>query len=193
MIRAAIAAATWFVAALALTALLRGVVQVGAVGGYCASGGPFVPAVECPDGAPARILLGGFGIAAAIIANLALAKGVGPDLMAVGLPTVFGALAAVFLLGAFAPIRVDVLLPGLAFVAIAVGALVLARGNGVLRALVGSRLPDGRAPDLRGRPLYQRNLPAATEVVTLTPGAALGGAALGVVPGAFGVATGLLL
>lgn len=197
MRRAAFAAVSWLLAGFGAVAIITGVLAVGAVGGYCASGGPFIPRVECPENAGAAILLGAVSFAAAVIINIALARGFGPDLPALGIPLLFAILGALFLGGAFTPgeLRLDLAIPGIAMVAMAVGFAFLARDGGLARMLVGSRFPSGEetVDHRRPQPVFHRGLPRPADGRRLRPGQSLLLALCGMVPLAVGVLVGLLL
>lgn len=191
-IRAAVAAITWLIAGLSFAELVKGVVAVGEVGGYCRDGGAILSTVPCPDGAGVRIFLGAIGFAAAVIANIALTSGVGPDLPAFVFPGLFAVIGILFLLGAFAPLRWTWILVGVAsFVACGV-MLWLNRESGWLRLAIGSRMLDGTPIAHRNRALYHRSVPHPGSGRP-TAGQAAALAALGFVPFAAGIAGGVLL
>lgn len=62
-----------------ITLVFLGMRAVMDIGGACATGGPYVPAVECPEGVPLAMLLGIFGgMASAALATVAGARIQGP-------------------------------------------------------------------------------------------------------------------
>jgi hypothetical protein len=62
-----------------ITLVFLGMRAVMEIGGACATGGPYVPAVECPEGVPAVTLIGVFGgLAGAFLATACGARIPGP-------------------------------------------------------------------------------------------------------------------
>lgn len=191
-IRLIAAGITWLIAGVALAELVRGIVAVGQVGGYCREGGAVIAAIACPDGAPERIVFGGLGIAAAVILNVALAQGLGPDLPAVLFPGVFFVLGLLFLLGGFTPVRFDLVFPGVVFVVVGCVMLFLNRQSGWGRVAIGSRLQDGTAIARSAKAMYHRSVPYPGERAA-TSGEAAGLALLGWGPFFAGVLAGVLV
>lgn len=70
------------------------------LGGYCASGGPYVIETECPEAVVVFAPLGIFGMMAAVGVALAIARGFGVSLIAWAWPILFVGLGAQFILGA---------------------------------------------------------------------------------------------
>jgi hypothetical protein len=89
------AALSWLIYTLSITLLVDAVFGVLAVGGFCASGGPYVIAHQCPDNsgfAP----LGIFGAVIAVAISIFLAQGFGTPLVTWAWPFLFGVLGVVF-------------------------------------------------------------------------------------------------
>jgi len=90
------ASVSWFLFSAGLTALLLASFDVLAIGGSCASGGPYEIAVECPNSAglaPLGIFAGLAGVAVALF----FAQGFGTSLVDLAWPILFGLLGAAFL------------------------------------------------------------------------------------------------
>jgi len=91
-------AIAWFSASAAVTLLAAVMLTLMAVGGSCASGGPYEIAVECPDNAylaPVSIVGGLIGV----FAGLILAGGFGVSVLGFGWLALFGGLGSIFLAG----------------------------------------------------------------------------------------------
>lgn len=89
-------ALSWFLFALSFTVLLDSVFSVMAIGGNCASGGPYVIAHQCPDNtafAPLGVVGGLIAVGIAIY----LAQGFGTPLATWAWPILFGVLGGLFL------------------------------------------------------------------------------------------------
>jgi len=91
-------AIAWFSVSAAVTLLAAAMLSLMAVGGSCASGGPYEIAVECPDNAylaPVSIVGGLIGV----LAGLMLAGGFGVSVLGFGWLALFGGLGSIFLAG----------------------------------------------------------------------------------------------
>ena len=98
LLRVAGSAASWFGFVLSFTLLFQVSFSVMALGGSCASGGPYEIAVECPDNAylaPLSIVGGLIGV----FAGLILAGGFGVSVLGFGWLALFGGLGSIFLAG----------------------------------------------------------------------------------------------
>lgn len=151
--RLAGAVLSWIVFAFFFTGLYLSLGVVLGLGGSCASGGPYVVAVECPSSVVVFAPLGIFGMFLGVGISLALAKGFGVSLVAWGWPILFVGLGIQFLLGGGAgqgwAVNIGVgilfLAMGLAPVWYFVSAKALAATLLGTRNLAGERFPfDGR-------------------------------------------------
>ena len=140
------AAGSWFLFAACFTLLFQGAVVVIALGGSCASGGPYEIAVECPDNVAAFVPLSIFGGLIAVGIALFLANGFGTPLapwawaiLFVGLSVAFAWGGGVVGWGIFALFAVMGAVP-----------LVIELRANPLRTFVGSRSVRGEAFAFRG-------------------------------------------
>jgi len=90
------ASVSWFLFTLSLMLLVLAMFDVMAIGGSCASGGPYEIAVECPDSAGLAPLAIFGGLGATAIA-LFLSQGFGTSLVDLAWPLLFGALGGMFI------------------------------------------------------------------------------------------------
>jgi hypothetical protein len=91
-------AIAWFSVSAAVSLLAAAMLSLMAVGGSCASGGPYEIAVECPDNAylaPVSIVGGLIGV----FAGLIIAGGFGVSVVGFGWLALFGGLGSIFLAG----------------------------------------------------------------------------------------------
>lgn len=91
-------AGSWLVFGFSFTAFVLAMFAVLGVGGTCASGGPYVIAVECPDGAGFFSVLGVYGGLGALFLALVVAREFGTRLVALAWPILFVTLGAVFVI-----------------------------------------------------------------------------------------------
>ena len=108
-------AITWFSVSSAIILLASALLSVMAVGGSCASGGPYEIAVECPDNAwlaPVSIIGGLIGI----FTGLVIAGGFGVSVVGFGWLALFGGLGSIFLAGFFVAGDTTGLIVGIVFV-----------------------------------------------------------------------------
>lgn len=155
------AAASWLLFCFFLTGLLLLAGTVIAMGGSCASGGPFVSARPCPGSALLFVPFGVLGMFVAVGLSVALARDFAAPLYAWAWPALFTGLGVVFLLGALAGFGIvsNLVVAALAF-AMGLGPAVPAlRGGGWRTLLVGSRSVRGElfeGPEPRSRMLRPR-------------------------------------
>lgn len=90
-------AASWFLFALCFTLLFQVSSTVMGLGGFCANGGPYVIAVECPANVAAFAPLSIFGGLAAVAISAFFAQGFGTPLVTWAWPTLFCGLGLAFL------------------------------------------------------------------------------------------------
>lgn len=185
------AAGSWFLFAASFTLLFQGAVVVIALGGSCASGGPYEIAVECPDNVAAFVplsILGGF---IAVGLALMLAGGFGTPLAPWSWAILFVGLSLAFAWGGgvvgwtiFALFAVMGAVP-----------LVLELRANPLRTFLGSRTVRGEAfafRDNERRAIMSYSAPREG-VVAPNAGHLLVGIGIPVVAAALGVVTGLAI
>lgn len=130
--------ASWFLFALCMTLLVQGFFGLMAIGGSCASGGPYVIETECPDAVAIFMPLSIFGGLAAVAIALIFAQGFGTSLLDVAWPILFGSLGAGFLTAFFATGDAVGLIIGGMFEIMAVIPLILALRVSVQRVFLGA-------------------------------------------------------
>jgi hypothetical protein len=108
------------------------------LGGYCASGGPYVIETECPDAVVATTPLSIFGGLAAVALGAFLSRGFGTPLVSWAWPVLFVGLGAAFLISSAQPGGITFLIIGVLFVAMGLVPLVLEVRASVRNLLLGT-------------------------------------------------------
>ncbi len=125
LVRVVGSAGSWFLFSLSFSLLIQVSLAVMALGGSCASGGPYEIAVECPDNVAAFAPLSIFGGLIAVGISIFLAQGFGTPLATWGWPILFVGLGSVFMLAfIFAQDPVGLIL-GVLFIAMGLVPIVL--------------------------------------------------------------------
>ncbi|WP_314501815.1 hypothetical protein [uncultured Microbacterium sp.] len=145
-------AVSWLLFTVCFTLLFQVSAVVMGLGGFCASGGPYVIETQCPDAVVVFAPLSIFGglIAAAIA--LFFARGFGTPLVIWAWPILFVGLGIDFLLAAIVPGGLANLIVGIVFVAMGMAPLLLVWRVGAARLLIGTTdahdrpFLDGRGP-----------------------------------------------
>lgn len=130
-------AGSWFLFALCFTLLFLVSTTVMGLGGFCASGGPYVIAVECPDNVVAYAPLSIFGGLAAVAIGVFLAQGFGTPLVSWAWPILFCGLGLAFLSEFFGTGDPTGLIIGLMFEIMGVVPLILELRGSVQRVFLG--------------------------------------------------------
>jgi len=118
-------AASWLLFSFCFTLLYLGSAVVMGLGGFCASGGPYVIETECPDSVVATVPLSIFGGLAAVAIGVIFARGFGLPLISWAWPILFVGLGAAFLIASAQPGGITFLIIGVLFVAMGLFPLVL--------------------------------------------------------------------
>jgi hypothetical protein len=129
---------SWLLYSLCFTLLYMGSATVMGLGGFCASGGPYVIQTECPDAVVAFVPLSIFGGLAAVAIGALFAQGFGTPLLAWAWPILFVGLGAAFLISSAQPGAITFLIVGIMFVAMGVVPLVLEFRVSPQRVFLGS-------------------------------------------------------
>lgn len=136
-------AVSWFGFALSFTLLFQVSFSVMALGGSCASGGPYEIAVQCPDSvaafAPGSIFMGLFAVAIAMF----FARGFGTPLTTWAWPILFCGLGGMFLAAFFGAGEVVGLIIGLMFEVMGLVPLLLEFRGSPQRVFLGQRAANG--------------------------------------------------
>jgi hypothetical protein len=143
---------SWLLFTVCFTLLYQVSAIVMGLGGFCASGGPYVIETECPDAVVIFAPLSIFGgmIAAAI--GLFFARGFGTPLVIWAWPILFVGLGLDFLLASFVPGGIANLIVAIVFIVMGLVPLVIALRVGATRLLIGTTnaydrpFRDGRGP-----------------------------------------------
>jgi hypothetical protein len=146
----------WLLFGYCFTLFLISLLQVVAIGGTCATGGPYVIAVQCPEDNAFFSLLGVYGsLAAVLVFGVFLARDFGTRIVALAWPILFLILGGLFLVGGGAAIAaggthaaadggIAFLLIGVLFVVMALVPVVLeVHAGGWQRQFLGARRLDG--------------------------------------------------
>lgn len=188
-VRVAGSALGWFVFVLSFTLLFQVSFSVMALGGSCASGGPYEIAVECPDAvalfAPVSIFMG----LAGVFAGLYLSQGFGTPLQTWAWPILFCGLGAAFLYAFFASGDPVGLIIGLMFEIMGVVPLIIEFRGSLQRVFIGIRTAAGNrfyeGPRARrsmlspGEPNPEGSAPPTAGDVLLALAIAIGAGVLG--------------
>jgi hypothetical protein len=118
-------AASWLLFSFCFALLYLGSSVVMGLGGYCASGGPYVIETECPDIVAVSLPLSIFGGLAAVGIGIYFARGFGMPLVSWAWPVLFVGLGAAFLIASAQPGGIVFLIIGVLFVVMGVVPLVL--------------------------------------------------------------------
>ena len=136
-------AAGWFLFVLSFTLLFQVTFSVMALGGSCASGGPYEIAVECPDAVALFAPLSIFGGLIAVGLNAFLARGFATPLATWAWPILFCGLGGAFLAAFFGTGDIVGLILGLVFEIMGLVPLVLEIRASAQRVLLGQNALDG--------------------------------------------------
>ncbi|MBN9605684.1 MAG: hypothetical protein J0G30_03640 [Actinomycetales bacterium] len=115
--RVAGAIVSWAAFAFCFALLYQSAAVVMGLGGFCASGGPYEIAVECPDAVAAAAPLSIFGGFIAVGLSLLFARGFGMPLVAWAWPILFLGLGIAFLIAGVPVLAWGFLVPGVLFIA----------------------------------------------------------------------------
>jgi hypothetical protein len=145
-------AVSWLLFVLCFTLLHQVSAVVMGLGGFCASGGPYVIETECPEAVVLFAPLSIFGglIAAAI--GLFFARGFGTPLVIWAWPILFVGLGLDFLFASFVPGGVTYLIIAILFIVMGLVPFVIVLRVGAARLMIGTTnardrpFRDGRGP-----------------------------------------------
>ena len=149
IIRALGSLSSWFLFAFCFSLLYLTSITVTALGGYCASGGPYVIEVECPANVVAFTPLSIFGGMFAVLLALVLAQGFGVPLIVWAWPILFVGLGWTFLQSFINYGDITGIIIGVMFVIMGLAPLALAIRAGWRSTLIGTINIRGEAFDRR--------------------------------------------
>lgn len=141
--RVAGSAVSWFLFVLSFSLLFQVSTSVLALGGYCASGGPYEIAVECPEAVAGFAPLSIFGGLIAVGIGAFFTRGFGTPLTSWAWPVLFCGLGAAFLAGFFTAGDITGLIIGVVFEIMGLAPFLLELRASPQRLLIGQRAADG--------------------------------------------------
>jgi hypothetical protein len=130
---------SWFGFTFCFTLLYLGSAVVMGLGGYCASGGPYVIETECPDAVVAVVPLSIWGGLLAVAIGAIFARGFGTPVVSWAWPTLFIGLGTAFLIASTQPGGITFLIIGIMFVIMGAVPLVLEVRASIPNLLIGTR------------------------------------------------------
>lgn len=186
------AALSWFMFTFSFTTLYLTALTVLSLGGYCASGGPYEIAVQCPDSVLAFTPWNIFGGLIAVAISAFLAQGFGTPLIVWAWPILFVGLSIPFFVSVSYGIWVNLFI-GVMFVVMGLGPVWLfLKGGAAKFAFLGTRNVQGNnfVGGDNAKPAYQligRRPDADVEPVEATAGDWLLGLGVAIAAGGAGV------
>lgn len=135
--------ASWLLFSLSFSLLYMGSATVMGLGGFCASGGPYVIETECPAAVVTFVPLSIFAGLFAVAIGLFVARGFGTPLVSWAWPVLFVGLGVAFLISSTQPGAITFLLIGIMFVVMGAVPLVLEIRSSVQRLLLGTTNIEG--------------------------------------------------
>jgi hypothetical protein len=134
---------SWLLFTFCFALLYLGASVVMGLGGYCASGGPYVIEVECPAAVAYTMPLSIFGGLAATFIGGYFARGFGVPLISWAWPVLFIGLGAAFLIASTQPGGITFLIVGVLFVGMGLFPLVLEVRASIRNLLLGTTNVSG--------------------------------------------------
>jgi hypothetical protein len=129
---------SWLLFSLSFSLLYTGSAVVMGLGGFCASGGPYVIETECPEAVVAFVPLSIFGGLAAAAIGAIFAQGFGTPLISWAWPVLFVGLGVAFLISSTVPGGITFLVIGVLFAIMGLAPLVLEFRASPQRLFLGS-------------------------------------------------------
>lgn len=129
---------SWFVFSLSFSLLYVGSATVMGLGGFCASGGPYVIETQCPEAVVAFVPVSIWTGLAAVAVGAVFAQGFGTPLVAWAWPVLFIGLGIAFLISSTVPGGITFLILGIMFVIMGGAPLVLEFRASPQRLFLGS-------------------------------------------------------
>lgn len=144
-------AVSWFGFTFCFTLLYLGSAVVMGLGGFCASGGPYVIETQCPQAVIATTPLSIFGGLAAVALGFILTRGFGTPLVSWAWPVLFVGLGAAFLIASAQPGGITFLIIGVLFVAMGLVPLAIVVRASVRNLFLGTHNVAGVKFESSGR------------------------------------------
>ena len=163
---------SWALFAFCFTLLIQATSVLAGLGGFCASGGPFVIETECPDSVIVFAPLSIIGMFIAVAVGMFFARGFAAPLVVWAWPILFVGLGIQFALSAFQPGGVTFGVIAVLFILMGLAPLIFELRAGPRRILIGKENLHGkRFREREGAPrtfyAFGRDDPA--ETVSATP------------------------
>jgi hypothetical protein len=162
---------SWFLFALNMSLLFFVSFTVMSLGGFCASGGPYVIETECPENVVAFAPLSVFGGLFAVAIALFFAQGFGTPLIVWAWPILFGSLGGAFLYSFFEYGDATGIIIGVLFLAMAAAPLVLEVRASPQRVILGTVSASGlrfREGDRARRSMMNMGAPNPEDAIPAT-------------------------
>jgi hypothetical protein len=182
---------SWLVFSLSFTLLYVGSATVMGLGGFCASGGPYVIETQCPEAVVAFVPVSIWTGLAAVAIGAVFAQGFGTPLVSWAWPILFVGLGVAFLISSTVPGGTTFLIIGILFVIMGGAPLVLEFRASPQRLFLGSTnaadrkfIEGGKA---RWSPTQMTHFGAAESTEPLPPTAGDWTLALGILVAAVGL------
>ena len=146
-------AISWLLFVVSFTLLYQAGAVVMGLGGFCASGGPYVIATPCPESVLAFAPLSIYGGLIAVAIGLVFARGFGAPLMIWAWPILFVGLGIDFLLASFLPGGTVNLVIAIVFIAMGLAPLLFVVRAGPRPLLIGATNALDQSFIEHGRPM----------------------------------------
>ena len=146
-------AISWLLFTASFTLLYQAGAVVMGLGGYCASGGAYVIATQCPDAVALFAPLSIYSGLLAVGIGLVFARGFGTPLMIWAWPILFVGLGVDFLLASFLPGGVSNLVVAVVFIVMGLAPLLFVVRSGARPLLIGATNARDESFIERGRPV----------------------------------------
>jgi hypothetical protein len=162
---------SWVLFVFCFSLLYQAMTVLSGLGGFCASGGPFVIETECPESVALFAPLSIFGMIFAVAIGLFFARGFAAPLVVWAWPILFVGLGIEFAISAFQPGGVVLGIIAVLFVVMGLAPLIFELRAGPRRIVVGkTNLQGVRFLDREGAPrtfyAFGRDDPGATVAAT---------------------------
>jgi hypothetical protein len=169
--RLAGAVLSWVLFTFCFTLLIQATSVLAGLGGFCASGGPFVIETECPDSVIVFAPLSIIGMFIAVAIGMFFARGFAAPLVVWAWPILFVGLGIQFALSAFQPGGITFGVIAVLFILMGLAPLIFEMRAGPRRILIGKEnLRGTRFRDREGAPrtfyAFGRHDPAETVAAT---------------------------
>jgi hypothetical protein len=171
--RVAGAVVSWVLFVFCFTLLFQATSVLAGLGGFCASGGPYVIETECPEAVIVFAPLSVFGMLIAVAIGLFFARGFATPLVVWAWPILFVGLGIQFAISAFQPGGLTFGIIAVLFIVMGLAPLIFELRAGPRRVVVGKENLQGRRfldRENAPRTFYSFGRDDPAEHVAATPG-----------------------